>query len=75
MASASTHPVVHLERSTTRSVHRLPYVKVCDISRGTRRAEGLAASVIREPREGPAGWRSVVAAPSGGRGGAVAAEG
>src|ERR687894_794237 len=98
MASASTHPVVHLELHTgnlpracgfytglfgwrleqvrmgsgsyltldwgsgieggvvehdTERAMWLPYVEVCDIGSDTR------------PREGPAGWRSVVAAPSG----------
>jgi predicted enzyme related to lactoylglutathione lyase len=110
MASASTHPVVHLELHTgnlpracgfytglfgwrlervrmgsgsyltldwgsgieggvvehdTERAMWLPYVEVCDIGRDTRRAETLGAAVILEPREGPAGWRSVVAAPSG----------
>ena len=110
MASASMHPVVHLELHTgnlpracgfytglfgwrleqvrmgsgsyltldwgsrieggvvehdTERAMWLPYVEVCDIRRDTRRAEALGASVILEPREGPAGWRSVVAAPSG----------
>ncbi len=41
----------------------LPYVQVADITRATKRAEGMGASVILAPREGPAGWRSVVAAP------------
>jgi predicted enzyme related to lactoylglutathione lyase len=43
----------------------LPYVEVCDIDRATHRAEALGASVTVEPREGPAGWRSVVSAPAG----------
>jgi hypothetical protein len=41
----------------------LPYVQVADISRATRRAQAMGASLILAPREGPAGWRSVVAAP------------
>ena len=41
----------------------LPYVEVADITRATKRAQALGASVILAPREGPAGWRSVVAAP------------
>jgi predicted enzyme related to lactoylglutathione lyase len=41
----------------------LPYVAVPRIAVATRRAERLGASVLLEPREGPAGWRSVVAAP------------
>jgi predicted enzyme related to lactoylglutathione lyase len=44
----------------------LPYVQVPDVTRATRRARELGASVLLEPREGPAGWRSVVAAPGGG---------
>jgi len=44
----------------------LPYVEVDEISSATRRADELGASVLLEPREGPAGWRSVVAAPAGG---------
>ena len=36
---------------------------------------GSGASVLLEPREGPAGWRSVVAAPAGRRGRLLAAEG
>ena len=44
----------------------LPYVQVPEISAATNRARGLGASVLLEPREGPAGWRSVVATPAGG---------
>ena len=44
----------------------LPYVEVAEISRATQRARDLGAGVLLEPREGPAGWRSVVAAPAGG---------
>ena len=110
MASASPHPVVHLELHTgnlpracgfytrlfdwrvervemgcgsyltldwgsgieggvvehdTERAMWLPYVQVCDVGRDTQRAEELGASVILEPREGPAGWRSVVVAPAG----------
>ena len=43
----------------------LPYVEVAEISEVTERARLLGASVLLEPREGPAGWRSVVAAPAG----------
>jgi hypothetical protein len=32
----------------------------------TEHARGLGASVLLEPREGPAGWRSVVATRGGG---------
>jgi uncharacterized protein len=44
----------------------LPYVEVSDVGEATRRARGLGASVLLEPREGPAGWRGVVSAPAGG---------
>jgi predicted enzyme related to lactoylglutathione lyase len=44
----------------------LPYVEVSAIAEATDRAAKLGASVLLEPREGPAGWRSVVATPSGG---------
>src|SRR4051794_17332581 len=41
----------------------LPYVEVDRIDEMTDRARRLGASVPLEPREGPAGWRSVVATP------------
>jgi predicted enzyme related to lactoylglutathione lyase len=44
----------------------LPYVEVAGIAAATERARGLGAAVLLEPREGPAGWRSVVATPAGG---------
>jgi predicted enzyme related to lactoylglutathione lyase len=44
----------------------LPYVEVPEINAATRRARELDASVVLGPREGPAGWRSVVASPAGG---------
>jgi predicted enzyme related to lactoylglutathione lyase len=44
----------------------LPYVSVPDIVRMTERARELGAEVLLEPREGPAGWRSVVAIPGAG---------
>ena len=43
----------------------LPYVQVADVAAVTERARRLGASVPLGPREGPAGWRSVLAAPSG----------
>jgi uncharacterized protein len=42
----------------------LPYVEVDRIGHATARARGLGASVLLEPREGPAGWRSVISAPA-----------
>jgi len=44
----------------------LPYVEVDQIDATTERARKLGASVLLEPREGPAGWRSVVATPAAG---------
>src|SRR6266487_3780036 len=44
----------------------LPYVEVARIDRATEHARRLGASVPLEPREGPAGWRSVVSTPEGG---------
>jgi len=43
----------------------LPYAEVADIAAVTERARALGASVLMEPREGPAGWRSVVSSPAG----------
>ena len=43
----------------------LPYVEVPDVADVTERARGLGAAVLLDPREGPAGWRSVVAEPAG----------
>jgi predicted enzyme related to lactoylglutathione lyase len=39
----------------------LPYVEVEQIDAMTERARELGALVLLEPREGPAGWRSVLA--------------
>jgi predicted enzyme related to lactoylglutathione lyase len=44
----------------------LPYVEVDAIGAATERARRLGATVAVEPREGPAGWRSVVSTPCGG---------
>jgi predicted enzyme related to lactoylglutathione lyase len=44
----------------------LPYVEVSEIEAATRRARQLGARVLLEPREGPAGWRSVISSDSGG---------
>lgn len=38
----------------------LPYVEVERIGHATEHARRLGAAVLVEPREGPAGWRSVV---------------
>ena len=44
----------------------LPYVSVPDLTGATESARGLGATVLLEPREGPAGWRSVIASAAGG---------
>jgi predicted enzyme related to lactoylglutathione lyase len=44
----------------------LPYAEVERIDEATHRARRLGALVSLEPREGPAGWRSVVTTPGGG---------
>jgi hypothetical protein len=54
-----------VECPTTRALW-LPYVEVQDISERTDRARFLGAEVMLPPREGPTGWRSVVAAPAAG---------
>ena len=43
----------------------LPYVEVEDIAEATERGLLLGASAVVRPREGPAGWRSVLAVPAG----------
>jgi predicted enzyme related to lactoylglutathione lyase len=50
----------------TRSPAWLPYVEVGRIDTATELARRLGASVLLEPREGPAGWRSVIATPAAG---------
>ena len=54
-----------VECSTERSMW-LPYVEVAQIGAATEHARGSGAAVLLEPREGPAGWRSVIASPAGG---------
>jgi predicted enzyme related to lactoylglutathione lyase len=44
----------------------LPYVEVADINAMTDRARLLGARVLLAPREGPAGWRSVVGSSAAG---------
>jgi predicted enzyme related to lactoylglutathione lyase len=53
-----------VECETSRALW-LPYVEVGEIRDATDRARNLGASVLLEPREGPAGWRSVIASPAG----------
>jgi predicted enzyme related to lactoylglutathione lyase len=50
----------------TRPPGWLPYIEVDAIDAAADRARELGAAVLVEPREGPAGWRSVVATPAGG---------
>jgi predicted enzyme related to lactoylglutathione lyase len=45
----------------------LPYIEVDEIHQATTRARELGAAVLLDCREGPAGWRSVVAEPAGGQ--------
>jgi predicted enzyme related to lactoylglutathione lyase len=42
----------------------LPYVEVVRIDAATDQARRLGASVLLGPREGPAGWRSIVSTPA-----------
>jgi predicted enzyme related to lactoylglutathione lyase len=44
----------------------LPYIEVADVTEATERACFLGASMLLSPREGPAGWRSILATPTGG---------
>jgi predicted enzyme related to lactoylglutathione lyase len=44
----------------------LPYVEVEEIETITERARRLGASVLLQPREGPAGWSSVLHSSVGG---------
>jgi predicted enzyme related to lactoylglutathione lyase len=44
----------------------LPYVEVEEIEAITERARRLGASVLLQPREGPAGWSSVLRSSMGG---------
>ena len=54
-----------VECDTARPVWLL-YVEVDEVGAATERAHQLGAPVLLAPREGPAGWRSVVATPAGG---------
>jgi predicted enzyme related to lactoylglutathione lyase len=45
----------------------LPYVEVADLAEVIEQARALGATVELEPREGPVGWRSILAVPSGAR--------
>jgi len=54
-----------VESDTPRTMW-LPYVEVGDIGSATARARDCGAAVLLDSREGPVGWRSVVATPAGG---------
>ena len=54
-----------VECGTRRAVW-LPYVEVERIEEMTEQGRTLGASVLLEPREGPAGWRAVLSTPAGG---------
>ena len=43
----------------------IPYVEVADVAATTGRAVSLGAEVPLPPREGPAGWRSLIETPAG----------
>lgn len=45
----------------------LPYVEVPQIDTATDLARQLGASLLLGPREGPAGWRSVITTPEAGQ--------
>jgi predicted enzyme related to lactoylglutathione lyase len=55
-----------VECGTSRAMW-LPYVEVNQVDVATERARRLGASVLLGPREGPAGWRSVIATAAGGQ--------
>ena len=44
----------------------VPYAEVGEIDTATEQGRELGASVLLEPREGPTGWRSVLATREGG---------
>jgi predicted enzyme related to lactoylglutathione lyase len=44
----------------------IPYLEVPQVDEATKLARRFGATVLLEPREGPAGWRSVVQVPEGG---------
>jgi predicted enzyme related to lactoylglutathione lyase len=50
----------------TETAFWLPYVEVTDVDEACERARVLGATVLLSPREGPAGWRSIVGVPDGG---------
>jgi predicted enzyme related to lactoylglutathione lyase len=53
-----------VECGTSRALW-LPYAEVSRVDEARERARRLGATVLLGPREGPAGWRSVVGVPEG----------
>jgi predicted enzyme related to lactoylglutathione lyase len=54
-----------VEQDTGRAAW-IPYVEVLDVEEAAERGCLLGATMVLAPREGPAGWRSVLAAPAAG---------
>jgi len=54
-----------VECGTSRAMW-IPYLEVARADEATELAQRLGATVLLGPREGPAGWRSVVTVPDGG---------
>lgn len=50
----------------TRDAQWLPYVRVNDVDETTHRARRLGGCVLLDPRQGPAGRRSIVTTPATG---------
>ena len=55
-----------IAQCSTRRPVWVPYVEVPEVTAATKRARDLGASVLLEPREGPAGCRSVITTSAGG---------
>lgn len=55
-----------VERPVERALW-LPYAQVGDVRAATERARELGATVVLDPREGPAGWRSAIETAAGGQ--------
>lgn len=52
-----------VERGSGRAAW-IPYVEVGDVNEAAERGYLLGATVVLAPREGPVGWRSIIAAPA-----------
>jgi predicted enzyme related to lactoylglutathione lyase len=55
-----------VETEGQRGAFWLPYVEVADVTAASEEAARLGAAVLLPEREGPAGWRAIVATPAGG---------